>query len=99
MTNSLAAAEIIRDKILGNENENAPVFNPSRSVLTKQLFVNGLNAAKNLVTPTTPRCPHMGCALKKNKDENTWDCPCHGSRFTENGDLINNPANSGLERK
>ena len=99
MTNSLAAAEIIRDKILGKENENAPVFNPSRSILTKQLFVNGLNAAKNLVTPTAPRCPHMGCALKKNKEDNTWECPCHGSRFTENGDLLDNPANSGLERK
>lgn len=99
MTNSLAAAEIIRDKILGNENENAPVFNPSRSILTKQLFVNGLNAAKNLVTPTAPRCPHMGCALKKNKEDNTWECPCHGSRFTENGELLDNPANSGLERK
>lgn len=99
MTNSLAAAEIIRDKILGIENENAPVFNPSRSILTKQLFINGLNAAKNLVTPTAPRCPHMGCALKKNKEENTWDCPCHGSRFTENGELIDNPANSGLDRK
>jgi len=92
-------AEIIRDKILGNENENAPVFNPSRSILAKQLFINGLNAAKNLVTPTVPRCPHMGCALKKNKEENAWECPCHGSRFTENGDLLEGPANSGLEKK
>lgn len=99
MTNSMAAAEIIRDKILGKENENAPVFNPSRSILQKQLFVNGANALKNIVTPTAPRCPHMGCALKKNEYENTWDCPCHGSRFTESGERIDNPANSNLHKR
>jgi len=30
--------------------------------------------------------------LKYNKEEHTWDCPCHGSRFEENGKLIENPA-------
>lgn len=99
MTNAMAAAEIIRDKILGKENENAPVFNPSRTILHKQLFVNGLNAVKNLVSPTAPRCPHMGCALKKNKEENTWECPCHGSRFSESGELLENPANTNLNRR
>ena len=99
MTNAMAAAEIIRDKILDTENENAPVFNPSRSILQKQLLVNGINAVKNLATPTAPRCPHMGCALKKNKDENTWECPCHGSRFSESGELLENPANSNLNRR
>lgn len=99
MTNAMAAAEIIRDKILGKENENAPVFNPSRTILHKQLFVNGINAVKNLATPTAPRCPHMGCALKKNKEENTWECPCHGSRFSESGELLENPANTNLNRR
>lgn len=37
-------------------------------------------------------CPHMGCYLAWNKDELTWDCPCHGSRFDVDGNLINNPA-------
>lgn len=99
MTSAMAAAEIIRDKILGKENENAPVFNPSRTILRKQLFVNGINAVKNLATPTAPRCTHLGCALKKNSDENTWECPCHGSRFSENGELLENPANSNLNRR
>jgi len=45
-----------------------------------------------MLTPTVPRCPHLGCALKYNKQEHTWDCPCHGSRFDENGELIDNPA-------
>lgn len=37
-------------------------------------------------------CPHMGCNLKWNKDERTFDCPCHGSRFDPHGNIINNPA-------
>ena len=43
------------------------------------------------------RCPHMGCALKWNSSEHTWDCPCHGSRFTEEGKLIENPATDDLK--
>jgi Rieske Fe-S protein len=46
----------------------------------------------NLATPTPKRCTHLGCALKENKDEGTWDCPCHGSRFDKDGRLIDNPA-------
>ncbi|MDE6025839.1 MAG: FAD-dependent oxidoreductase [Lachnospiraceae bacterium] len=38
------------------------------------------------------RCPHMGCELLWNPDELSWDCPCHGSRFDCDGNLIDNPA-------
>lgn len=41
----------------------------------------------------TKRCPHLGCALKWNAVVRSWDCPCHGSRFGEDGGLIDNPAN------
>ncbi|MFY9613644.1 MAG: Rieske 2Fe-2S domain-containing protein, partial [Tissierellaceae bacterium] len=37
-------------------------------------------------------CTHMGCELKWNKAERSWDCPCHGSRFTYDGDIIQGPA-------
>ncbi|MEO2559094.1 MAG: Rieske 2Fe-2S domain-containing protein [[Clostridium] symbiosum] len=50
----------------------------------------------NLLTISTPRCPHMGCALKWNKTEHSWDCPCHGSRFDGDGHLIDNPATGDL---
>lgn len=40
----------------------------------------------------TLRCPHMGCELLWNPDELSWDCPCHGSRFDYDGNLIDNPA-------
>ncbi len=38
------------------------------------------------------RCPHMGCELSWNPEECSWDCPCHGSRFDFNGNLIDDPA-------
>lgn len=71
----------------------AEVFNPSRSILKPQLFANGFEATKNLLTVSEHRCPHLGCALKWNRAENSWDCPCHGSRFTESGEVLDNPAN------
>lgn len=42
-------------------------------------------------------CPHMGCTLSWNNVEKTWDCPCHGSRFTYKGELIDNPAQTSLK--
>jgi Rieske Fe-S protein len=47
----------------------------------------------------TAACPHMGCIVHWNGAENTWDCPCHGSRFDRFGKLINGPANVPLEPK
>jgi len=44
-----------------------------------------------------PVCTHMGCALKWNQDENTWDCTCHGSRFDQQGQVIGGPALKDLE--
>lgn len=92
MTSSVAAAKILCDMINGKINDYAEVFSPSRSVLHKQLLINIAESAVNLLTPTVPRCSHLGCALKYNAEEHSWDCPCHGSRFTESGKLIENPA-------
>ena len=88
----MVAADILCDLVQGKNNPYSAVFNPSRTVLRPQLVVNAFDSVVGLLTPTAPRCPHLGCALKYNHAEHTWDCPCHGSRFTQDGQLIDNPA-------
>ena len=99
MTTSMAAARMLTDMVTGKESPYADVFSPSRSILRPQLAVNGFEAVKNLLTPSPRRCPHMGCALKWNPREHSWDCPCHGSRFESDGTLIDNPATGDLKKK
>lgn len=96
MTGAMAASMVLTDLITGKGSEFEDLFSPSRSMLHPQLGVNALEAVGNLCSLSTPRCPHMGCALKWNPDERSWDCPCHGSRFSGDGRLIDNPATRDL---
>ncbi len=43
-------------------------------------------------------CPHMGCVVKFNKTEKSWDCPCHGSRFGTDGTVLTIPAQENLKQ-
>lgn len=97
MSTSMVAASILTDLIQNKENPYASLFCPQRSILHKQLFSNSLEAAVNLLRPTKPRCPHLGCALHWNSEERSWDCSCHGSRFDQNGNVLNNPATDDMK--
>ena len=97
MTTSMVASEILSDIISGQKNDYADLFSPQRSMLTPQLPLNIGESVLGLIAPSNKRCPHLGCALKWNSAERTWDCPCHGSRFSEKGELIDNPATDDLK--
>ncbi|MCI8523415.1 MAG: FAD-dependent oxidoreductase [Lachnospiraceae bacterium] len=97
ITSAMVSAMLLADLVQGIENPYAAVFDPGRSIFKKQLLCNAAESLVNLLTPTTPRCPHLGCALKWNPAEHSWDCPCHGSRFTEEGKLLDNPANGDVK--
>jgi glycine/D-amino acid oxidase-like deaminating enzyme len=98
MTQSMVSANILSDIIQGKKNEYEDIFSPQRTILHPRLAENAFTSVFNLLTPTAPRCPHLGCALKWNKLEHTWDCPCHGSRFSENGKLLDNPATGNIKK-
>ena len=99
MTSSMVSAMMLTDLVLGKESPYTNVFSPSRSILRPKLAVNAAGAVVNLLTISKPRCPHLGCALKWNQTEHSWDCPCHGSRFDAKGHVIDNPATGDLKNR
>ena len=99
MTGSMLSALLLCDLVSDKHNDFEKLFSPSRSMMKPQLAINTAESIINLLTPTRKRCPHLGCALKYNAAEHSWDCPCHGSRFSENGKLLENPANGDMKKK
>jgi Rieske Fe-S protein len=44
-------------------------------------------------------CPHLGGVVRWNDQEQSWDCPVHGSRFAPDGTLLEGPATEGLAQR
>ena len=105
MTTSMVAAMIISDAICGKENPYAYVFTPQRLLFCagwKKFLVDVwesiLGLGSGLLVKRRKKCTHMGCALKWNEEEESWDCPCHGSRYTNTGHLVDSPAQNMLNK-
>ncbi len=105
ITSSNIAANIITDKIMGRETEYEEIFRSSRLEIIKnkdealnmlKSSVDGI-VVKRIKGKATPTCTHLGCKLSWNPLEETWDCPCHGSRYTKRGFVLEAPAVSNLE--
>lgn len=105
ITSSNIAANILKDKILNRKSEYEEIFKSSRfeMIENKDEAMNMIKEAGNGIVierikgKETPTCTHLGCKLSWNKIENTWDCPCHGSRFDEHGNVIEGPAVNNIE--
>lgn len=102
MSTSMVAAKVLCDQICGRTNPYAELFSPRRFLMRaggkdflKDVGVSALNLPKGLIS--RKRCSHMGCALSWNTETKSWDCPCHGSRFDETGEILDNPTIKDLK--
>ena len=103
MTTSMVAAMILRDELCGIQNPYAKLFSPQRlhvkagmNDLLIDVGVSVRGLWNGWLHGKQKRCSHMGCRLMWNPEEESWDCPCHGSRFDQEGRLLDNPTKKDM---
>lgn len=97
MTSSMISACLLSDIITGKKNRYEALYKPNRCMIKKRLFNNMAELIKDEMGVNKKRCTHLGCVLKYNSHEDSWDCPCHGSRFSAQGEVLNEPAHRNLK--
>lgn len=99
MTGSMISAQLIRDLIENKTNPYQSLFSIYRPMLFVPLLTNMGTAVFNIIKPKKPRCTHLGCALKWNEEEHCYECPCHGSKYDEFGNILESPGNHSINIK
>ncbi|MBS1705262.1 MAG: FAD-dependent oxidoreductase [Armatimonadetes bacterium] len=93
------AAQYIGDKVKAVETRSAEDLVPGEAQVlqTSEGRVAAYRDAQGALHTVSADCTHMGCQVAWNNAEKTWDCPCHGSRFSPDGEVIHSPATKPLK--
>ena len=91
---------MVRDRLAGAEGESLDDLKPGEGKILK---LDGKKVAAyrdgdGKVVLRSPVCTHLGCVVRWNRADKTWDCPCHGSRFHPDGKVHSGPAETPLEK-
>jgi glycine/D-amino acid oxidase-like deaminating enzyme/nitrite reductase/ring-hydroxylating ferredoxin subunit len=90
---------LLKSRFASTEGESLAAVKPGEGRILK-LGGKKVAVARDAAGKVTKRsavCTHMGCIVRWNQAESTWDCPCHGSRFQPAGEVISGPAETSLQ--
>ncbi|KNE20312.1 FAD-dependent oxidoreductase [Virgibacillus pantothenticus] len=100
-TNTDVAKQMIQGKLDNTNNQfDLEQLKTDQATVTR---INGKRSGvykdiENQIHIVDTTCTHLKCEVEWNSGERTWDCPCHGSRFSYTGEVINGPANKPLKK-
>jgi glycine/D-amino acid oxidase-like deaminating enzyme/nitrite reductase/ring-hydroxylating ferredoxin subunit len=99
--NARVGMRFIADRVTSPGRRDIRDLKPGEGAIVSSRWdkVAGYRDDDGTLHAVSARCTHLGCQVAWNAAERTWDCPCHGSRFTVDGDILSGPATKPLPQR